>query len=304
MSFDFTIVNKAILDEEWAALHPFADDARLHTYLLNNRVAFLYAQNSHSQWAANICRIEESLRAKYVNSLRLIKSVCTERSIDYLLYKTHFYIPQIPDGDIDLLVRAQDFDAFMSAFEERGFRVEVDEEGKGKCEHSDFSVIEPHINVSWRGAGRAAEDFLWRDVRQVEIDGESYNTASLEVELLSLAAKVVFEPAYLDLHSIKTITHLYETGVDEQAVLGNAVNMKAISEVLEFATAVIRKPDQKLPAFLPSSQYLRLWTLSSLKNSKPHIYFLHIIYFLYWKYRYAFRDKLPFTHHHEWLPKT
>src|SRR5690349_15376161 len=129
MSTPFAAINKAILEGTDVPASTVKDEA-FYEYLLNNKVAFYYA----SELSAKRTPAEEKMlqkgrevHAKYIKSLQIITEICQAKGFDYMLYKTYKYIPEVVDGDIDLLVRAEDFEPFLQAFAARGFATEEDE---------------------------------------------------------------------------------------------------------------------------------------------------------------------------------
>lgn len=280
-------------------------DESFYTYLLNNKVAFYYAscvsKNSTATELAIITR-GKKYQDKYEKSLKVIQKVCDDNGFKYLLYKTHKYIPEMVDGDIDLMVSTDDFWPFMKAFKKLGFVVEEDEPGKGKCEKDGYCVIEPHTNISWRGGGQLNSNFIWQNQRHVAVAGLNVSTVSYEVEVVAIIAKMLYEPAYLDIYSLKSLDYFYKDAIDEELIFKNAPHGDLLKPILKFCKTVQRKKEHSnnMPIFLPNLMYLRLWTrnLHRVKNWK--IYLLHITFFFYWKYRYLITKKLPFTHHHDW----
>jgi hypothetical protein len=204
------------------------------------------------------------------------------------LFKTHRYFAEVVDGDIDILVRQNDFKRFLDAFAQEGFATEEDEPGKGKCSKEGFNVIEPHINISWRTNKFLDGELAWQNARILNYKGVEVPCCSSEIELFAAAGELYFSPEYIDLFRLKTLQVLAK-----DVEPGGLVDSGAKAFVDEYlATASKLNMSQKLPAFLPNGQLLsRIGPYTSL-GEKGEILFKNF----YWRIRYGLIDKLPFTH--------
>ncbi|HJQ08777.1 MAG TPA: nucleotidyltransferase family protein [Candidatus Saccharimonadales bacterium] len=303
MTLDYAAVNKAILDGRDIDERVVSKNDDFYTYLLNNKVAYYYASVLSTRPTPAEARILEKgkyFQARYEKTMQLIQKVCSDNNIPYLLYKTHKYIPGMMDGDIDLLVSKEHFDRFLQYFTQLGFKTAEDEPGKGKCEHPDYCLIEPHTNVSWQGGEYLKDNLLWANPRQVSVGGQRYHTVSYEVEMLAVLSMILFSPEYLDLYSLKTMHYFDEQRMDKKTMLANSVHPKLTEEILIFYEKLVVPYSKKMPLFLPNTTFTRLWTKHFLSQKNIKLYLLHLLFFFYWKYRYRLIDKLPFTHHHDW----
>jgi argonaute-like protein implicated in RNA metabolism and viral defense len=52
----------------------------------------------------------------FLKTLIELDRICKEQNIDYLLYKTHKYFDEVIGGDIDIIVKDEDFDRFLRVF--------------------------------------------------------------------------------------------------------------------------------------------------------------------------------------------
>lgn len=277
-------------------------DDKFYAYLLNNKVAHYYATQLSKQKTQRDIELAQSFdvyEEKFVKTLSLVDRICKKQGIEYLLYKTYRFVPEVVDGDIDLIVRKSDFQKFLDAFEDIGFDCIEDEPGKGKCEKDGYNVVEPHVNVSWRGGGYLKEDFLWSNTIDVKVGGLDVKNVSLEVEVVAIAAKILFEPAYLDIYSLKLLQYCYEQNVDRNHMLEATMRPDMLEEVLRYCESFLNRDiiRTKMPAFLPPGMFFRLWTRNCIQSKDYKIYLLHSLFYVYWRVRYMTVSKLPFTHH-------
>lgn len=292
-------INLAILENRDVDNKLVKKNERFYKYLSNNKVAYYYSkylskdQTEKEKW---IIQRGEELNNKYIETLTFLEDICSINNIRFLLYKTHKYIPEVVDGDIDVFVKKEDFYKFMQVLEKEGFKCVEDEPGKGKCEKDNFLVIEPHINISWRQGEYTKEAFIWENTRKIKEDiFLQVEAASAEIELISLIGKVYFEPQYLDLYSRKTIRYFFEQDtINIQSILKN-INFGEAFEylVLKERSINIKK---KAPFFMDPIHYLYYWWEQCRKNKNWKYFLLHIVYYVYWNFRYSLIDKLPFSH--------
>jgi hypothetical protein len=291
-------INEAILNDRDINEELVKKNDKFYQYLFNNKVAYFYSkylsknQTEKEKW---IIKRGEELNKKYYKTLKLLKEICDENNIDFLLYKTYKQIPEVVDGDIDIFVKREDFYKFLEVFRKEGFKSVEDCLGKGKCTKEGCLVIEPHIGVSWRGDGYISEDFIWENLIDVCVKENLYvKSASFEVELISLISKVYFEPSYLDSYGLKQIKALVPR-INLGKIYKNISFVKAFKYLMSFSEVESNFINKKLPLFLDNVLYLKFWSKQAFpKNLK--IYFLHILFFFYWKYRYFICNKLPFNH--------
>ena len=294
-----SILNKTELPKE------IRQDTQLYEYLLNNKVAYFYAIELGNRQDSETVRVidqADRYQRRYAKTLKLLDEVCKEKGYEYLLYKTYKFIPEMVDGDIDIIVREKDFQNFLNTFQTLGFECEEDEPGKGKCEKVGFSVIEPHTNISWRGGSHVSESFIWEKPIDVKVDGLVVKNVSLEIEATAIAAKILFEPSYLDLYSLLLLRYCLDEGINENLIYKNTTQPNLLKEVLEFCKdkAITPPYGKKWPLFLPVIRYIKLWTQNYIATKNHRIYVLHLVFYIYWNARYRINGKLPFTHHHEW----
>jgi hypothetical protein len=293
---NYSEINQAILEGRDINPAKVKKNGEFYRYLLNNRIAYYYAKElsktpNDSEQA--LIRESDAINEKYLRTLRHLVSLCKRNGFEFLLYKTWKVVPEVNDGDIDIIVKREDFLKMLEAYKDEGFYAVEDEPGKGKCEKEGYSVVEPHISVSWRGGEAVNEKEIW-DLAPVPvaINGMEIRLAPNNIELLALFAKVLYEPAYLDLYSMIAISHFLQD-TPAKSALERHPELKQIHRYIE---NLVWNRNIKAPVFLPASLYLSLWS-GLLKHVGLKTFSLHIVYFFYWKYRYLFMNILPFTHH-------
>lgn len=283
-------INTAILSGRDINDDLVTKDERFYQYLFNNKVAYFYAKhlsrhpNDKERWI--VARGDE-LNAAYVKTLKKIVDVCGEHKIDFMVFKTHKFIPGVVDGDIDLIVSKNDFERFLILFRHHGFDCHEDEPGKGKCVKGGYLIIEPHVAVSWRGNSYSDEG-VWDDALEVEENGLRLLTMNPHKESIVRLQQSLYEPGYLTLYDI---CHLrsYVPAIPEGFPASVASLYGKVATGVVVAAA---------PIFLDNLGFLRDWFIELGRQRNFKTYFLHIIFFFYWKLRYRVAKKLPFSH--EW----
>lgn len=275
-------INEAILNDRDINEDLVTKDDRFYKYLFNNKVAYYYAkrlskrQTEKERW---IIKRGEELNEKYYKSLDILKGICDTNNIDFSLYKTHKYIPEVVDGDIDIIVHKQDFHRFLTVFKNMGFECIEDESEKGKCIKAGYCIIEPHVNISWHSRIAVSGEHLWNDV-YVHTNIYGVKNCSLLTEAQAIYGELLFSPEYLDLRTVKTIYVLSKRLADADPI--NKLHQLARSY----------KINRKYPIFLSTYKlFTSIW-------SELSIYQIIEVLFknLFWKYRYHIMNKLPFTH--------
>jgi hypothetical protein len=285
-------INSAILEGRDIDMALVKKDKAFYAYLFNNKVAYYYSSELSMQqnnFESAIVQRGREFDELYRTTLKFISEVCTKHKIPFVLFKTHKYIPEVVDGDIDVLVRQADFNRFLEVFAQEGFMTEEDEPGKGKCIKDGFSLIEPHINISWRTNKFLDGELAWQGARTVTYKGLKIPCCSPEIELFAAAGELYFSPEYIDLFRLKTMDAL----LSRQNIVGNLADSEArlfVDAYIDSAKSVRR--DQKLPYFLPSTTLLSEIGAYTSPAEKAEILFKNF----YWRARYKLIDVLPFTH--------
>lgn len=291
-------INEAILEGRDVNIDLVKKDASFYKYLLNNRVAFYYSRNlSTNSTAYEKAIIKRGLEFnnKYYETLSFIVKTCEENKLDYMLFKTHRYIDEAVDGDIDLLVKPDDFNRFMEVFESAGFACEEDEPQKGKCVKKGFLDIEPHVNISWRSNTFLNSKSLWDDSVTKSFRDIKVRCCTPKIELFAAAGELYYSPEYIDLHRIlagKELVNLL--GSDLGVSHGSQANVMTAEYIATINGYLKKPPSGKTPVFLNAAKLL--------KSSKHVLGYGQVLEITFkntvWKYRYKLVSKLPFTH--EW----
>jgi hypothetical protein len=290
-------INKAILEGRDVEDALVEKDKQFYEYLFNNKVAYYYATElsaTKTEEDLRIIDIGNNYNDRYKKTLLELNRICREGDIRYLLFKTYRYFPSAVDGDIDILVKEDQFDKFLEICSKNGFSVVVDEPGKGKCEKAGFAEIEPHCRISWRSGTALDGDMLWQNSFTFTVDGEKVFNCSHEVELLALVGEIFFSPEYIDLHTLKKY-HALERLIDINRL--ESFNVRIGPHLRLFAASATKLEASlmmKLPYFYSTRDLFKLHR--SVLSAKEIVQIL--VFNTYWKYRYSLIDKLPFTH--EW----
>ncbi len=288
---NYKAINEAILNDMDIDSSKVEKTDEFYKYLFNNKVAYYYSKylsKNKTDYEKRIIKTGDRLNSKYLKTLKLLVQVCKKNHIEFLLYKTHKYIPEVVDGDIDIFVRRKDFYKFLEVFKTEGFEVEEDEPGKGKCVKKSFCVIEPHINISWRGIVYINEDNIWNQSVPIRLNHLLINNCSPSIEMLSICGELFFSPEYIDLYTIKKMNQLVNKKIH---ITGN--------ELFNGFQNIIKKSK---PIFVNSKLPYFISTMNLIKIIYPNVQIQDLIEInfknLYWKHRYRLNNKLPFAH--EW----
>ncbi|MCK5123108.1 MAG: hypothetical protein KAQ87_03095 [Candidatus Pacebacteria bacterium] len=294
-------INKAILSDRDIDENLVKKDDKFYQYLFNNKVAYYYSkclsknQTEKEKW---IIKRGEELNERYYKTLKLLKDICDKNNIDFLLYKTHKYIPEVVDGDIDLFVKEKDFQKFLDVFHGEGFKTEEDEPGKGKCEKDGYCITEPHINISWNENITLKENDVWNFTEIIKIKEINIEKTTKEMDIFSFFTDVFYGPNYVCLYKLLVFKQINQKKLFEISADKNIQgDLDKIVKQLQFDKTL----NTKLPVFLDNFNYLKWWFKRIMQNKKlsQPFKFKILIYFFYWKYRYLLIDKLPFSHNWE-----
>jgi hypothetical protein len=273
-----------------------------HKYLFNNRLVYPFLINLEnvgplSNQNKELLEKGKQKNKQYLKSLYKVYQLCKKNKIEFLLYKTHRFIPGVVDGDIDLIVKKEDFDKFLEVFRAEGFDCIEDEPRKGKCEKEGFLVIEPHIGISWRGQQYIDEKILWGKTFEINYQLENIDfkvkNVSFEIETIAIFYNIFFEPNYLDLRSYLNLKY-FQTKIDFN-------NLPIEKEIQKYIQNLLQEgflEKKFFPLFAPFYLFLSQWTKVFFIKKKVSfkIYLLHIIFYCYWRLRYKLIQVLPYTH--------
>lgn len=288
-NLNYKEINSAILDGRDIDKSLVKKDEQFYQYLFNNKVAYYYAsqlsknKTEKEKW---IIKRGNELNTQYIKTLEYVKDVCDKNNIPFILFKTHKVIPEVVDGDIDLIIHNEDFQKFLDVFAGLGFESIEDEPGKGKCFKEGFNVIEPHITISWRGNDYFDTELLWKYTKEEVINGKKYLISNNEIETFIAVAQLFYEPEYIDLYTMFKLK-------DDCELLKQLPNSKQIQLLI---TKIKNNRQQVFPIFAPIGLFATIWTKEFFISKNLKTYILHWIFYIYWSIRYKFINKLPFTH--------
>jgi hypothetical protein len=296
---NYKIINNSIISGK-DFLIGFKKDRKFYDYLFNNNVAYYYSKvisKDKNPIEEDIIKRGDKINQKYYKTLKLINLLCKKNNIPFLLYKTHKYIPEVVDGDIDLFVKEIDFYKFMRIFREEGFKCIEDEPKKGKCIKEGYCVIEPHINIGWRENLIINQKIIWNHFESIKIGGIKFKKCSRNLDIFSIFLELFWEPNYLKLYDLLVIKRVQNSkqisSLTNDIILRNQIDI--IFNLLINNELLIKN----LPFFLPNNYFINWWfKYIALNNEKTFSFKIkHLIYFVYWKYRYKIINKLPFRHY-------
>jgi len=282
-------INTAILKARDVDQRLVKKDDVFYKYLFNNKVAYYYASElsrNKTEKEQEIIKRGNELNAKYIKTLKYVKKICDKHGIKFILFKTHKIIPEVVGGDIDLIVKRKDFKYFLHIFSGLGFESVEDEPGKGKCFKEGFNVIEPHITISWRGISYFNEKKIWRHTKEININNEKYIIFDNSMEVYIAIAQLFYEPEYIDLYTMIQLNN-------GDGLIGRIPNA---AKVQKFINENKKKYEQIFPIFAPVGLFADIWTRELFTSKNIKVYVLHWIFYIYWRMRYKFIKKLPFTY--------
>lgn len=269
----------------------FADKTpQVYRYLLNNNVGYYYSERLSqrpTEMERRILKKGEEFNERYQRTLELLSDVCNQHKIEFLLFKTHKYIPEAVAGDIDIIVRSKDFHKFLDVFSKLGFNCEEDEVLKGNCQKDGFCKIEPRVDLSAHGIVFMREDEVWKHTETVR-----------ELDLFGLLLDILYGPNYLPLY-----LYLVLQQTDKARILAICPTPD-IKQDLEFLLGKIRKINlsrTSFPYFLDNLSFIRFYIrrIAFGNSMSPIERVKHIVFFFYIKYKYRFLKDLHFKH--EWF---
>lgn len=284
-------INTAIL--KWRDISSdIVKDNDFYNYLLNNRVASYYCKNLskiQNKTEKAIITAWNNRNEIFYKTLRELDKICKEHNIDYLLYKTHKYFGEVIGGDIDIIVKDEDFDKFLKLFSSLGWDCEEDEKRKWKCEKDGFIVIEPHVNISWNGNTFFESSKLWKEIEEVVIEWNKYKKTNKSFESISIYLKIMYEPEYLDMYDYLVLKNNWVNIIEFESILKwhNQKLLKRLNKKINWINN-----DNMFPYFFSSIFILEcnIWNLVKIWYFNRRMF----IHNLYWKIRYKKNRKLPY----------
>jgi len=277
-------INRAVVNRKDVAVK----DKDFYMYLLRNSVAYYFAtqiSKKGNSWEKEIARVGQEYNKKYLKTLRLIESSCREEKIDFLLFKTYKYVPEVVDGDIDMIVRRKDFDRLMTVLTKVGFDCRETEPRKGLCLRKGFCPIEPRVAISFYGEEVVGEKVIWERTEWITYKEMKVRKVVREIDSLYFLLNVLYGPNYFKLYAWLVLSE-----VDLESLMSCVSSTKVRREVAFLYDKLVDSGfEQPFPRFLSNLEYLRWW-LKKQQGLKQ------LLFFVYMKYRYKLSKKLVFQH--------
>lgn len=272
-----------------------------YEYLIDNDVAYYYSKclsRRKTTTERKLLKRGEKFDEKYQRTLKLLSDVCNRHKIEFLLFKTHKYIPEVVAGDIDIIVRSKDFYKFLDAFSKLGFNCEEDEVLKGFCKKTGFCKIEPRVNLSAHNIIFMDEDEIWKYTETTRIGEIVVQKTTKELDLLSLLLDILYGPNYLKLYLYVVLRQ-----VDKAKILAicPTSNIRRDLEFMLEKISAIDSSKTSFPYFLDNLSFIRFYVrrVAFRKELRLVDKVKHPVFFFYIKYKHRFMGRLHFKH--EWF---
>lgn len=294
---DYKSINTAILTSQDVPKSIPRNDS-FYDYLLSNNIAYYYCRHLSKEkifMDRKIIKAGETLNRKFLKTIRLIGKISKENNIQFLLFKTYKYIPEIVDGDIDIFVQKKDFYRFLKALENEGFICFENEHLKGFCKKKEYCNIEPRVNAAFHGEVLLNEKKIWEKVERVSVDEIEVLKVTKKIDLFYLLLDVLYRPSYIKLY-LFLLCKDSNTGS-----LYQLTSEKNIHQDLKFLLLYLTADNvenKRFPLFLTNIDFLTWWYKRILPNQQLTLFarLKHMLFFFYAKYAYLFFNRLVFRH--------
>lgn len=294
---NYKLINNAILNGTDITKSVIKDDD-FYNYLLGNNVAYYYARylsKDRSVMDKKIITAGSSLNNKFLKTLKLINKVCQQNKINFLFFKTYKYFEEIVDGDIDMLVKEEDFYAFLKILQKKGFECFENEKLKAVCTKEGYCNIEPRVNAAVHGVRVLNNEVFWDRAVGVDIKGEKVLTTSREIDLLYLLLSILYRPDYLKMYLL-----LVYKSTDIKKIYNLIEDNKFKSDLTYIIDNLLKGDitEKRFPLFPSDVSFTIWWFKRILPNSQMVLTerFKNIIFFFYSKYQSIIFNKLVFRH--------
>lgn len=290
-------INSVILSKKNINLSGIRNE-KLYKYLIDNNVAYFYAKKLSAKKRAvekRVIREGVNYSRKFFKTLKLLDEVYRKNGIDYLVFKTFKYFPEVYAGDLDIVVKEKDFDRILEIFKKRGFSVKYDGELKVELQKDGYSKVEARVNVEYHGITLFESKEVWKYKERAEFRGLDIFKTTREFDLVCLLLNVLYGPKYLDLYLVL----LYKE-VGRKRLLGLLKGKKLTKDLKLLDNKLITKDiaEKRFPLFVPDSVYLKWWAKNVFLSNKVFILekFKVVAFFFYIKYKYLLFNKLQYAH--------
>lgn len=266
-------------------------DRKFYNYLLKNRVAYFYAKflsDEGNDFEKQIIDYWERRNNLFYKTLEYLNSFCENHNISYVLYKTYKHFWEIIGGDIDIIIKEEDFSFFMKELRKKWWYCIEDEPWKWKCIKKWFITIEPHINISWNGNTFLSPHILFENTEEKYINNKKYNLVNIKYEILSIYLKILYEPEYLDLYDYKILKEFWKN-----YDFNNIVDSHNINHITWLNKKILSiKTNHVFPYFFSS---IKIFNVNLINLYYTGFFNKRMfIHNFYWKYRYIYNWKLPY----------
>lgn len=275
----------------------FSKHGVFYKYLLLNNVAFFYTillSKSRNKREDIIIQRGKTLQASFIKSLRVVDDVCQKARMPYLLFKTYKYIPEVVDGDIDMILQEKDLKIFMNAMRERGFVCTMENAWKGICLKEGYKKIEPRAALEFYGKKVIDESAVWKTAQRVQIEDLFLLTVKKEVDLSYLLLSILYGPRYLSLYLLRCFKELPSFQIPPFFHEHARQDLETLLENYVRNDRYIFK--KRFPIFVGNFFYVRWWFKRVFFS--PEIAMMNrwkqLLFFYYIKYKYICFRKLHF----------
>jgi len=268
-----------------------------YKYLLINNLAYFYVEFSkdNSNVAKKIIQSGNILNSKFEKTVDLICDILIKTKISAALFKTYKHIPEVVDGDIDLLLAKDDMGKFILSLTKKGFECVKESEGKYICKNKNYLKIEPRTNVSFGSKFIFDFDKIKNLLFSVTINNRNIDSTPSDIDVLYFILNFLYGPNYLRLYHYFLIE-----SVDFKRLIFLARQFGVRKEILFFKLMLDKKisKSRKFPIFLSDFEYLNFFIrFISLNRDFNFIYKVrHLVFFFFLKYKYLIFGKLHFRH--------
>lgn len=296
----YRIFNQALMEKYD---FPIEKSKKFYKYLLDNNVAYYYARyvsNTKNNIEEDIIKAGDTLLVKFTKTITLINSICKNANIEFLLFKTYKHIPEIVDGDIDLLIKEKDFSLFLTLLQEYGFTIIPEGPTKASCLKEGFCKIEPRTSFSFHGTEILKKQTVWKHIQTVKIDSLTIKTTTKEIDTLFTLLNALYGPNYIKLYS-----YLVFKNTNPENLL-NLLEEKEIKNDLRIFLKALNSSqalDTRFPLFAGNITFIIWWIKKIAINANISLLnkCKHLLFFFYAKYGYIIFNTLPFRH--DWNTK-
>lgn len=282
-------------------LEEFEKEEIFWKYLAKNNLALFYINKVSGNkdlkhaLAQKILENSRQYEAIFKKTLLFLENISKDNDLQFMLFKTLREFGEVPDGDIDIIVKRKDYDTWIKTLETEGFNCTIESNFKAKCEKENYMKIEPRINISSYGKILLAEEEVWKYTEKIELYKKEFLKSSTELDLYKLLLNTLYGPKYIRLYEQKL---LLNAGIKKVLSINadgkTAGDLKLIINIL--SSIDIEKTS--FPYFLKNATYLNFFIRRVLPSASFNMTtkLRQLLFFFYMKYKYLIFGKLVFEH--------